>query len=431
MLRHSSIRLSIAILLATSMWIYVQCILIPYQQMEARSHERPRGNLSDLYPRWLGSRELLLHHRDPYSPEVTREIQAGYYGRELDPTRSGDPRDQQAFAYPVFVSFLLRPIVSLPFDAVRPVFTWVLVFLTALSVPLWLYFVCWRVSVLNQAAIVVLTLGSFQVAQGLKLQQLSLLVGFLIAAASASIKGRKFLTAGAFLALALIKPQLTLPLVAWLAVWTSGDIKKRWQLIAGFSIAAGVLFAGSQIILPGWIGEFCEAVIAYRQYTGGAQTLLDMLLGRGAGTLLNAILVLTCTVVGWRARREPEESPKFLSVTALVICVTVVIVPMVALYNQILLIPGLFVLLKECQKPHAAHSRFTRRLGEFGFLWGIWPWVAAVSLLIAAVVVSRQTILKMWFLPVYSTPSFPVFVTALLLLKLRMAARPSQPISAL
>src|SRR6185503_7567647 len=111
MLRHSSIRLSIAILLATSMWIYVQCILIPYQQMEARSHERPRGNLSDLYPRWLGSRELLLHHRDPYSPEVTREIQAGYYGRELDPGRMDDPRfnepkDQQGFAYPLHVIFL-------------------------------------------------------------------------------------------------------------------------------------------------------------------------------------------------------------------------------------------------------------------------------------------------------------------------------------
>jgi len=431
MLRHSPIRLSVAILLATTMWIYVQYILIPHQQMEASSHDRPRGNLSDLYPRWLGTRELLLHHRDPYSAEVTREIQAGYYGRVLDPTRSGDPRDQQAFAYPVFVAFLLRPIVSLPFDAVRPVFAWVLVLLTALSVPLWLYFVSWRVSVLDQAAIIVLALGSFQVAQGLKLQQLSLLVAFLIAAASASIKGRKFLTAGAFLALALIKPQLTLPLVAWLAVWTTGNIKKRWQLIAGFAIVAGVLFAGSQIILPGWIGKFYEAVIAYRQYTGGSQTLLDMLIGRGVGTFLNAVLVLTCTVVGWRARREPEGSLKFLSVTVLVLSVTVVIVPMVALYNQILLIPSLLFLSNEFQKPRAAHSRFTQRLTQFAFVWGMWPGLAAVSLLAAAVVVSRETLLKMWFLPVYSTPSFPVFVTALLLLKLRLPDPESQPISEL
>jgi hypothetical protein len=430
MLRHSSIRLSIAILLATSMWVYVQCILIPYQQMEARSHDRPRGNLSDLYPRWLGTRELLLHHRDPYSPEVTREIQTGYYGRILEPARSGDPRDQQAFAYPVFVAFLLRPIVSLPFDEVRPVFTWVLVLLTALSVPLWLYFVSWRVSVLDQAAIIVLALGSFQVAQGLKLQQLSLLVGFLIAAASASIKGGKFLTAGAFLALALIKPQLTLPLVAWLAVWTTGDLKKRWQLIAGFSIVAGVLFAGSHTVLPGWIGKFYEAVIAYRQYTGGSQTLLDMLIGRAVGTLLNALLVLTCIVVGWRARREPEESPKFLTVTVLVLSVTVVIVPMVALFTTSLLIPGLLFLFNEFQNfgnPLQIHAATK----PVRFLWGMWPWLASVSLLAAAVAVPRETILKMSFLPVYSTPSFPVFVTALLLLNLRTADRESLPISSL
>ena len=61
------------------------------------------ADLSDLYPRWLGARELLLHHRDPYSPEVTREIQIGYYGRPLDPSRPQDPRDQQGFAYPAYV----------------------------------------------------------------------------------------------------------------------------------------------------------------------------------------------------------------------------------------------------------------------------------------------------------------------------------------
>ncbi len=61
--------------------------MIPQQVAAATAHDSPRGSLSDLYPRWLGARELLLHHRDPYSPEVTREIQIGYYGRVLDPTR--------------------------------------------------------------------------------------------------------------------------------------------------------------------------------------------------------------------------------------------------------------------------------------------------------------------------------------------------------
>ena len=60
--------------MAGSVWFYVQRILIPYQIADAAAHGRPRGFLSDLYPRWLGARELLLHHCDPYTPDVTREI---------------------------------------------------------------------------------------------------------------------------------------------------------------------------------------------------------------------------------------------------------------------------------------------------------------------------------------------------------------------
>ena len=106
------------------MWFYVQYVLVPYQRADAAAHGRPRGNLSDLYPRWLGARELLLHHRDPYSSVVTREIQAGYYGRPLDPARPEDPKDQQGFAYPVYVAFLLAPIITLPFSAVQSGFRW-------------------------------------------------------------------------------------------------------------------------------------------------------------------------------------------------------------------------------------------------------------------------------------------------------------------
>src|SRR3954463_7941006 len=108
-----------AVLLSAAMWVWVQAIAVPHQQAESAERGRPRGNLSDLYPRWLGARELLLHHRDPYSPEVPREIQAGYYGRPLEPGRTDEPKDQQGFAYPVHVVFLLAPTVGLPFPLVQ------------------------------------------------------------------------------------------------------------------------------------------------------------------------------------------------------------------------------------------------------------------------------------------------------------------------
>src|SRR5215813_2488871 len=79
--------LVVSLLASASTWFYVGRILKPAQVAEAEAHGRPRGNLSDLYPRWLGARELLLHGRNPYSREITVEIQQGYYGRALDPSR--------------------------------------------------------------------------------------------------------------------------------------------------------------------------------------------------------------------------------------------------------------------------------------------------------------------------------------------------------
>src|SRR5712691_8830270 len=92
--------LALALLAAAGMWCYAEFILIPHQRVDSAEKSIPRGNLSDLYPRWLGARELLLHGRDPYSRDISLEIQAGYYGRTLDPSRPNDPKDQQGFAYP-------------------------------------------------------------------------------------------------------------------------------------------------------------------------------------------------------------------------------------------------------------------------------------------------------------------------------------------
>ena len=159
----------LAALLAASLWFYVQRVLVPFQQADAATHGRPRGMLSDLYPRWLGSRELLLHHRDPYADDVTREIQAGYYGRPLDVARAGDPRDEERFAYPVYVAFLLAPTVSLPFPAVRDAFRWLLGMVTVASILLWLRVLRWRPSPNGFAILLLLTLGSYCTVQGLSL----------------------------------------------------------------------------------------------------------------------------------------------------------------------------------------------------------------------------------------------------------------------
>lgn len=391
----------------------MQHILIPHQQAEAALHGTPRGNLSDLYPRWLGARELLLHGRDPYSPEITREIQIGYYGRPLDPASPSDPKDQQGFAYPAYVVFLLAPTIGIAFPIVQTGFRWFLVALTAAAVLLWLRTLRWRPSFTVTAILIALTLGSFQVLQGIKLQQLSLLVGGLIAGCALLLAEGYFALAGILLALATIKPQLLLPLVAWLLVWAFSDWRHRQNLIWGFAATMGVLFASAEYVLPGWIGRFRSAVAAYRQYNDGAGSVLDVLITPEWGRVLAALIVVAFAVTAWKFRRASNDSSTFSLMFGLVLAITVVIVPKAAPYNQILLLPAILLLARHWQILWRK-NRMSRTLLMVCGLLIFWPWLAATALTIASLGLPANTVQKAWAWPVWTSLAIPLAVVVLL-----------------
>jgi len=403
------------------MWFYVQNVLIGHQRADAALHGTPRGNLSDLYPRWLGARELLLHHRNPYSPELTREIQIGYYGRPLDPTRPEDPTDQQGFAYPVYVVFLLAPTVTLPFPAVQAGFRWLLVFLTVATLLLWLRTLRWRPSSATTTALAVLTLGSFPILQGIKLQQLSLLVGGLIAGCVALLAGGNFLLAGVVLALATIKPQLVLLVAACLLLWATGNWSRRKNFVWGFVATLLILCGAAEYVLPGWLGQFREAIAAYRQYNGGAESVLEVLVSPGWGRGLAALALLALSRVCWRLRRSPSDSTAFVWMLVLTLAVTVMVVPKAAPYNQVLLLPGILLVVQQGQVLWA-ENRLTRIIVLISSFLILWPWLAAVSLTAASLFLPAQSVQKAWAVPVYTSFAIPIAVVVLLSLCLSEVA---------
>jgi hypothetical protein len=399
----------IALLLAASMWFYVQCVLVPYQQADAMAHGRPRGNLSDLYPRWLGARELLLHHRDPYSSDVTREIQAGYYGRPLDPARPEDPKDQEGFAYPVYVVFLLAPTITLPFSAVQVGFRWLLLIITIATVPLWLRGLRWRPSATTTAILIVLTIGSFPAVQGIKLQQLSLVVSGLIALSAVLLMAGHLFLAGIALALATIKPQLVWPLAAWLILWAISDWRRRQRFLWGFGAAMAALLGGAEYLLPGWMTKFRQAIAAYRQYTGGAGSLLDVLVTPGVGRVISGLILLALAMVCWRLRREAAGTAAYSLATAVVLAATVVIVPMVAPYNQLLLLPAVFLLIQGAST-NWKRSRLTRLAYVVSGALVLWPWMATLCLSVGALIFSAEPLQRAWAVPLYTSLGIPLAV---------------------
>jgi hypothetical protein len=422
--RKAQIALLLAVVAAASMWCYADFLLVPYQEAEAARNDRPRGNLSDLYPRWLGARELLLHGRDPYSAEVTREIQAGYYGRVLDPARRGDPRDQQAFAYPVYVTFLLAPTVRLPFPLVQNGFRWLLVALTAATVPLWLRVLGWRISWMAQVAWMLFVLGSYPAVQGIKLQQLTLLVCGLIAGCGAALASGYFVLAGILLAVATIKPQLAALVTAWLALWAVSDWRRRQRFAWSFMATMLLLFAGSEILLPGWLERFRSAVSSYWQYTGEGKTVLDVALGSAVGRVITLLMLATVTIFCRKWRREPAGSQGFSYAFCLVLALTLVVIPTYAPYNQLLLLPGLLGIVQV-----AAVLWRKRGLNRLFLVVAaatlLWPWVATLILDSLLLALPRTQLERVWWLPLYTSLGIPVAVLGLLLLVAQSASLPT------
>jgi len=405
--------LALALIASASMWFFINWILIAQQIAYDAEHNRPRGNLSDLYPRWLGARELLRHQRNPYSPEITREIQQGYYGRPIDPARPDDPKDQAGFAYPAYVVFLLAPTVGLPFDAVQIGFRWLLVGLAAASVLLWLRVLGWRPPFQAVLIFVVLMLGWLPMVQGLKLQQLSLLVAALVAASGACLAGGWFFLAGGLLALATIKPQLTFPLVLWLLLWAASDWRSRRRFVFGFGLMMLLLLTGAELVLPGWLRMFVDAIRQYQQYTHN-ESLLSFLVGPILGWILAALSVCGCAICLWSQRREPASNAAFGRCFALVLALTVIIVPMSSPYNQVLLAPAILALVRSSisGEPVLPAVRLARFVG--GVLLA-WPWIATTGLSLAFVWLTPTLRERVWPIPFYASFMLPVFILGLAL----------------
>lgn len=404
------------VLCAAGMWLYAQRILIPHQVADATAHGRSRGNFSDLYPRWVGARELLLYGRDPYSVETAREIQAGYYGRPLDPSQHDDPKDQQAFAYPVYVVFYLAPTLHLPFETVQRGFFWILLVLTCSSVLVWLRILRWSASPWAQASMIALTLGSLAVMQGLKLQQMSLLVAAFVAVVVALLVEDHPIPAGIVLALATIKPQLVWPLLVWLGLWTAADWKRRYRWAAAFFITMATLFAASEWCLPHWVPRFWQAVRDYRNYTG-ATSVLQNLVPLPWSLILEVVAGLATALVCWRERSKPPSDDSFGRTSCLVLAMTVLVIPTSSPYNQVLLVPAVLMLARDW------HSIWDGKLALRVLLVSAtlliaWPWLSSAILAALSFVWLPAVIQKSWAVPFWTVLFLPPAVVTLALVHL-------------
>jgi hypothetical protein len=223
---------------------------------------------------------------------------------------------------------------------------------------------------------------------------------------------------GALLALATIKPQLAGLPAAWLLLWTLSDWRARRRLAYGFAAIMALLLFGAEIVLHGWWRMFAGALSQYHHYTQNA-SVLDQLVPWGfAGKILAGIAVLASAAVLWRLRKVAAGSQEFGQATGLVMALTVLVVPMYAPYNQVLLVPAVLVLLPghEILNSRSRGFRFGYLAGAFALTW---QWMASITLCAIYLLASRSFALDGWKWPFFATFALPVLIFALIFVETR------------
>lgn len=398
-------------LLAKALWWLLLSIVsggsMAYYVGQIWSANQP-AHFNDFYARWWGAHELLLHGRNPYSPEVAHEIQLVIYGAPVvsdaqDPSGIGG-----GFAYPPYIALLLWPTVYMSFSAAQKAFLSVSILGTLLNIAVWFRLTRFRRSSLIWLAATVFTLGSFPVLQAIKLQNPSLLAAFFIAITFFLLFTDHLVLAGAMFAVSTFKPQFMIALIPWLALWTLGDWRRRrpaaWSFLASMFLLVGV----SEWLLPNWIPSFLRVVRAYRHYTYG-HSLLDVWFTPTWGPVAAAFVLLGVLAVCWKHRQQASDSPGFILVTSLVLAATLIIIPTLAPHAQVLLLPGILCLLQS--PPFPSSSGKLRRVVLTGtWILLAWPWMAAFAVLLAAVMFPVHSLLRFWEVPLYTSPVLPVAV---------------------
>jgi hypothetical protein len=416
--RIQLLALALAICGSASMAYYHLGVFIP-RMLEVRA----AGGLgqgyswgNDFHPVWLTAGEAIFHRQDPYSPEKTRELQVGVFGRPLDARNPHDPPVQyREFAYPAFTDLVMWPAALLPFPQLRVLLAVLLPLLTIATLGFWVRALDWKLEAIWFAVLVLLTLTTYQVLEALFAEQLGLFVALFLAAAALAIRKEQLMLAGALTSLTLMKPETTCLAVLYLLLWSFSD-RSRARFWQGFALVTLALLGGSLLAWPHWIPEWIHIVLGYTRYA--SPPLIQVLLGKSVpgyiGKAISACLIGAAAVLVWRNRKAGSDSPAFWFTLSLILAITcIAILPGQAIYDHTILIPGIFLVWIHRRD---LIRRVPRALLYLCTLILFWPWITAPIVLILRPWIPASSFYSpaLFALPIRSAVPLPFAVLALL-----------------
>lgn len=307
--------------------------------------------IADFYSRWAGARAWLLEGRDPYSLEVTKEIQPVL---GIDPTQIG----KGGFNYPLHVIYLFWPLVYLPYDWTQAIWIVTLQWVAIGTMVALLRLNEWELSPLGLVGLLLATLLFYLVTRTIMLGQFTLHVTLFLVLALLALRRGYDGWAGILLAATSIKPQLVIFIGFWLVLWAIRQ--RRWRFIAGILGGGAFFLFSSMALLPRWPLSFLEDVQRYSKVAGGRNPLEVLLALLWPGSpeaiayLLSGLLLLAMLwswYRNWLGNDESSEAAPFGKSFERALHWTIVVGILVSFQtgttNQVLLLIPLFAWLRQ------------------------------------------------------------------------------------
>lgn len=279
---------------------------------------RIQGGEDFLLP-WIGARGFLIEKIDPYSVDITHEVQTIYHQHQANKNEYPFRMD-----YPFYILVLFFPLAYIGEISLARGF-WMMLLEGALitTVMLNIAVTDWRPRRVTLILFLLFCLFGFYSIYSIIQGNVTIIFALLFGGILVALREGKDEVAGGLLALITYKWEVSGLFMVFVFIWTLSQ--HRWRVLMVFLMTLAVMVFVATIIFPSWPLPFLSSVVTnLRTSHGWTPGAIFQKLWPGIGDKLSWALTLTLfgiLILEWRAVRG-KEFRQFLWVTCLTLTAT-------------------------------------------------------------------------------------------------------------
>lgn len=303
---------------------------------------------NDFYSRYIAWQAFLFDGRNPYSDDVTNEIQMKMMGHLAAPGE-----DQNALIYPWYAVLVQFPFVYLPWPWARAVYMVLCQVFIVIGLLLTARMVQWKPGPLLLALTVAWAIFFYPEGRGIILGQIGITQYLFAVLAVWYYLKKRDVVAAICLAFTTVRPTPIFLFVPFLLLYAFA--RKRMQFVGVFSITMVILVLTGFLFLPHWLTDWLYRVGNYPSYTVGESPVWLLThqltpLGTFWEYAISAVCLLGLFYAWWLVIRAPADTALQWGI-GITFLVSDLIVPRSATTNYIFLLFPIYLIFARIKNP--------------------------------------------------------------------------------